>query len=58
MDDRMNELLRDNQFLEIDRHFARFMLRLSGSSDEHLMLAALWSAAVQTAEIYALISRQ
>ena len=41
MDDRMNELLRDNQFLEIDRHFARFMLRLSGSSDEHLMLAAL-----------------
>ncbi len=25
MDDRMNELLKDNQFLEIDRHFARFM---------------------------------
>jgi len=41
MDDRMNALIRDNQFIEIDRHFARFMLRLSGGSDEHLMLAAL-----------------
>jgi exodeoxyribonuclease V alpha subunit len=41
MVERMNAVNRDNQFLEIDRHFARFMVRLSGSSDDHLMLAAL-----------------
>jgi exodeoxyribonuclease V alpha subunit len=41
MDESMNALIRDNQFTEIDRQFARFMQRLSGSSDDQLMLAVL-----------------
>jgi exodeoxyribonuclease V alpha subunit len=41
MNDSTDALINDNHFSEIDRHFARFMLRLSGSSDDHLMLAAL-----------------
>ena len=34
-------VINDEQFSAIDRHFARFMMKLSDSSDDGLMLAAL-----------------
>jgi exodeoxyribonuclease V alpha subunit len=41
MDDSMNAVIKDEQFSAIDRHFARFMMKCSDSSDDGLMLAAL-----------------